>query len=333
MENVILFGASKLGKIAYLMLKDKFNILYFCDNDKNKIGSKLNNIEIISLEELKKFDNKIKIYITSQYYKEISRQLVNLGITNFEKFALIINGEEEKIAIEEKLNIKEINLGKFLYDLNISIQLNNMVYMYGAGSSILDYAFLKGLIKKFGFSTYLEIGSFIGESMDVVSSGLKKCYSISLPDETLKSFFDEKGKINFGSYFLNNKLNVIQFKEDSKSFDYNIIKDKIDLVFIDGDHSYKGIATDTKNIFNLIDTENTIVVWHDFKFNGYFRMPTVNAIYDVLPKEFHPKIYAVDNNMCGVYIPDKYIDCFNFDKEHNILYSYETQLVTKINKK
>lgn len=32
-EKVIIFGASQLGKIAFNVLKDRFHIKYFTDND------------------------------------------------------------------------------------------------------------------------------------------------------------------------------------------------------------------------------------------------------------------------------------------------------------
>jgi len=35
-ENVILFGASELGKKAFKELKGKYDIKYFCDNDKKR---------------------------------------------------------------------------------------------------------------------------------------------------------------------------------------------------------------------------------------------------------------------------------------------------------
>lgn len=34
--NVIIFGASKLGEIAYNLLKANYSIRYFSDNDKKK---------------------------------------------------------------------------------------------------------------------------------------------------------------------------------------------------------------------------------------------------------------------------------------------------------
>lgn len=329
-EDIVIFGASKFGEIAYILLRDKYNILYYCDNDINKAGKIMNGIKIILPKELKSINN-IKIYIASQYYKEIEKQLLLMNITNFEKLVISFNNEKEIIDTEEVIDIKEINLGKFFYNLNEKIVLNNLAYMYGVGSGVLDYMFLRAIIKKFQLSTYLEIGSFLGESIDAVSDVLTKCYSISLPDEALDKFFRTKYKKNFGSYFLNNKENVIQFKYNSRQFDYSKIKDRIDLVFIDGDHSYEGIAIDTRNIFNFIDRNNTIVVWHDFKINGSYRMPTVNAIRDSLGEELFKKVYSVDNNMCGIYIPDKYIEYFSFDKEEDVLYSYKTELTINKN--
>ncbi|UUN83211.1 hypothetical protein K8O62_002782 [Clostridium botulinum] len=53
-EKVVIFGASKLGEIAYGLLKDKYDIRFFCDNDNNKWNNKFCGINIISPEELLK---------------------------------------------------------------------------------------------------------------------------------------------------------------------------------------------------------------------------------------------------------------------------------------
>ena len=37
--KTILFGASKLGRLAYDYLKDKYDIRYYCDNDDKKLVS------------------------------------------------------------------------------------------------------------------------------------------------------------------------------------------------------------------------------------------------------------------------------------------------------
>lgn len=85
MEKVILFGASKLGEIAFNVLKNRYNICFFCDNDKNKWNKNFCGKKIISPNELKEHIN-YKIIIASMYYVSISEQLKNLGLENLYVF-------------------------------------------------------------------------------------------------------------------------------------------------------------------------------------------------------------------------------------------------------
>ena len=55
--------------------------------------------------------------------------------------------------------------------------------------------------------------------------------------------------------------NVIVVDIDSRTFDY---KDKnIGFVFVDGDHSYNGVKSDTENALKGINS-NGVIAWHDF---------------------------------------------------------------------
>ena len=297
-QDVILFGASKLGEIAYIMLKDMYNIIYYCDNDSSKIGSFINGIEVISTEDLLKIDKSLKIIITSSYYSTIVKQLIDMNKENFEVFSISINPHSETTKLN-KFNLREINLGKFLKSIENKIQLNNLTFITG-GSGILDYAFLKALAIKFNIESFLEIGSFIGESINNISKVVKKCYSLSLPNEFSAHIFERRNMNNFSSYFMNGQDNIIQYKCDSKNFDFNLIDEKVGLVFIDGDHSYSGVFSDTRNIFNIIDTSKAIVVWHDFKQGHEYRLPVINAVFDATPKELHKNIFLVDIYYCGL---------------------------------
>ncbi|WPC41028.1 FkbM family methyltransferase [Clostridium sp. JS66] len=85
MEKVILFGASTLGKAAYEILKYQYDIVVFCDNDKEKWGTLFCNILVVSPEKLEQqYYNKI--IITSIYHESIARQLCDKGINEYEIF-------------------------------------------------------------------------------------------------------------------------------------------------------------------------------------------------------------------------------------------------------
>ena len=110
---------------------------------------------------------------------------------------------------------------------------------------------------------------------------------------------------------------------DSKEFNFKSIKESIDLYFIDADHSYTGVYNDTKNVFDS-KKEDSFVIWHDFKVTSWkYCGIAAPAVKEVLGEKFK-NVYLVDNrqNMCGIYIPEKYQSDFEY---HEIYYSEERQ--------
>lgn len=78
-DKVILFGASNYGKVSYNILKEYYDIKYYCDNDRLKWRQNINNIEIIEPKYLQQMVD-YKIIITSDYYNEILSQLHKYNI-------------------------------------------------------------------------------------------------------------------------------------------------------------------------------------------------------------------------------------------------------------
>ena len=128
----------------------------------------------------------------------------------------------------------------------------------------------------FDINTYLEIGVHNGASMSYVvhqSKSPLNCYGIDLFDDTY-------GHYKKDILSLNQSLNNIQKNNISKSNIYiikgnsrkkdtiqkrrNLLKTKtIDLLFIDGDHSYEGVRSDFNNYSTFL-SQNAIVVFDDY---------------------------------------------------------------------
>jgi len=111
MKKVVLFGASKMGEIAYKKLKDKYEIIAFVDNDKNKWGKKLKNIEIVEPNKLLLLKDYVEIIITSAYDICIAEQLMEMNIKKFG--VLKLNDDDVKFydySVTEKNNKEKIVL-------------------------------------------------------------------------------------------------------------------------------------------------------------------------------------------------------------------------------
>jgi hypothetical protein len=56
---------------------------------------------------------------------------------------------------------------------------------------------------------------------------------------------------------------VTQLFGDSLTYDYTAFVGKVDLIFIDGGHSFRHVTTDTDNALRMV-SDRGIIVWHDF---------------------------------------------------------------------
>lgn len=84
MEQIYIFGASLAGKKAYELLKLKYEILGFIDNDPLKQGKYLESLYIYNANIIRQINQRI--FIATMYYKEIKEQLKEIGYDNYQVF-------------------------------------------------------------------------------------------------------------------------------------------------------------------------------------------------------------------------------------------------------
>jgi predicted O-methyltransferase YrrM len=174
-------------------------------------------------------------------------------------------------------------------------------FLSGAASPI-DMAILKGLAQQIPDCNYLEIGSMRGESIANVAAVAKECTSISLSPEEMKKLGFSEDLIRFNNYFSNGLKNTTHIAHDSLTFDFAQLKNKFDLVFIDGDHYDQSVKIDTQNAFTVLRNGSSIIVWHDYGLSpGNIRWSVLAGILDGTPKEKRRKIFHISNSLCAIY--------------------------------
>lgn len=338
MKKIIIWGAGNIGKQAYVWCKNRFEIFGFADNDKTKWGREFLNCNIISPDDAVSCD--YPILVATIYAEEVVRQLFDMGVPH-ERISLfqvtiqnmntyLYNFKDHELEQKYRKNIKEICMGKLLQDcVGQTIGLDAVSCVTGS-SNILDYALLKSLMIKFRLKSYLEIGTYIGDSLHIISEVAEHCYSITVPPEHPMSmkFWCQNNYMHDFSNRLVNKENMIQYLEDSTKFDFGVIRENIDLYFIDADHSYDGVKNDTEKVFKHRG-ENSFVVWHDFKCPAnQLRLSVISAVEDSLGRDEFKKVYMFDNNLCGLYVPSKYKEIFDAYCEFDVndLYTYKLDM-------
>jgi len=194
----------------------------------------------------------------------------------------------------------------------------------------MDIALLKSLAQKFSVESYLEIGTWRGESVANVASVAKRCVTLNLPDNLMAQMGMHPDYIAMHRFFSQNLPNVTHLQGNSLHFDFHELQGDFDMVFIDGDHHYEMVATDTRNIFNRINPEKTIVVWHDYANNPEeIRWSVLLGILDGTPGDLHNCIVHVFNTLCAVYLPEGMMPDRKvrpFKANHHPDYAFEVEI-------
>ena len=173
---------------------------------------------------------------------------------------------------------------------------------HDGASPITDMVLLRSLAAGIKDCDYLEIGTWRGESVANVSALARSCVTLDLPEENLLKLGKDKNHLDQYAFFSKGLNNVHHIRQDSATFDFGSLQKKFDLVFVDGDHHYKGVLNDTIKVLPLLKDENSIIVWHDYAFHPEkIRWEVFSAILDGMPEDLHKFLFYAGETLSCVY--------------------------------
>lgn len=188
---------------------------------------------------------------------------------------------------------------------NFNVEISPYTFLNGTSITI-DIAILKALALSIKDCSYLEIGTWRGESIANISDVARECVSISLSDDEMHQMKFPESMIQVQRMFSKEKKNIEYITHNSLSFDFSKLNKKFDLIFVDGDHEYPAVKSDTMNAFKLLKDENSIIVWHDY--GTTFETvcwPVLAGILDGAPAEKRKNICHISNSLCAIYTTKK----------------------------
>ncbi len=193
-----------------------------------------------------------------------------------------------------------------LLDLFPNLEETVKPYSFLGNNSLpIDLAVLKALARRYEHCRYLEIGTWRGESAANIAEIAEECVSIDLPEEELRRRGFSDGFIANMRVYSQGLQNIQYVYHDARTLDFSTLG-KFDLVFIDGDHSYEGVKSDTENAFKVLRDNRSVIVWHDYGVTTETIWWSVLAgILDGCPEQERSHLYHISNTLCAIYTKEE----------------------------
>jgi predicted O-methyltransferase YrrM len=187
-------------------------------------------------------------------------------------------------------------------------QLSNVIpekietFILDGGSLITDLQLLSALAARKDINSYLEIGTWRGESVYNVAKQIDDCTTINLSHEEMKLMGLSREYAEQHAVLSSKNPRILHIGANTRTFDFASLNKKYDLVFIDGEHSYEMVLNDTQKVFRHLIHDHSIVVWHDYAFSPQnIRYEVFQAILDGVGSKNHHHLYHPKNTMCAVF--------------------------------
>jgi len=172
------------------------------------------------------------------------------------------------------------------------------------GSLPTDLLLLRALARRAPQSRYFEIGTWRGESAANVAAVAAEAFTLNLSAAELRALGLSERYIELHGFFSRPLPNVTHLHGNSATYDFAALPQPFDVIFIDGDHRYEAVRTDTRRVFEHLVGPDTVVVWHDASRQpGEPRWEVLAGILDGLPAAATGQLVQVENTLCALYSP------------------------------
>ncbi len=224
-------------------------------------------------------------YIFKRNRKLVSNMCELFGYQKFKEFT----------CPEIRLTIPKLEIIDVVKD-DIPIELREMPWRDG-NITLIELGVINKLLHKYSPKRIFEIGTYDGRTtlnLSANSSQDAVIYTLDLPQmeecsiqpsalTNDKSFVD---KVKTGIRFHGTECErrIVQLLGDSATFDFSPYENSIDLVFIDGAHTYDYILNDSAKALKLLKNGEGIILWHDYSWVWGDVAKALNRLYSSDPR-------------------------------------------------
>jgi hypothetical protein len=143
-----------------------------------------------------------------------------------------------------------------------------------SGTSVFETYVLASLVQRLRPRTLFEFGTSEGRTtlqLALNSPEEATVYTLDLPEDHMtrydRAFPGESAsrRLPVGGLFHSHSeaRKITQLLADSASADYGLLRGEVDFIFVDGDHVYEYVRSDSENAFSMLSPKG-IILWHDY---------------------------------------------------------------------
>jgi hypothetical protein len=168
------------------------------------------------------------------------------------------------------------------------------------------------LVRQFQPKRIFEIGTFMGKTtyhLAANSGDEAQLFTLDLPEKEFSRAIEgipydqellrEGKRQEVGYYYRNSPFRnkVTQLFADSAMFDETPYADSMDMVFVDADHSYSSVCSDTKKAMRMIvkGASGKLILWHDLRPHSAVE----RAMVELCDRT---KIFHIKDTALGIYV-------------------------------
>lgn len=182
---------------------------------------------------------------------------------------------------------------------DLEVRLDTPVRMLDGHVTRDELAIIASVAKYLNPKRIFEFGTFDGLTTLNLAMNVQpetEIITIDLPEGDTKTLYPLDG---FNQKYLPNKRKlkfegtpyskqIRQIKGDSAFLNTDEFTNSVDMIFVDGAHSYEYCKNDTEKAMKML-SENGVIVWHDY--GGYREWPGVTEYLNYLAREKKLMLY------------------------------------------
>ncbi|MDO8835138.1 MAG: glycosyltransferase [Vicinamibacterales bacterium] len=257
-QRVILFGAGSLGRRALAAIDADTQVVCFLDSASGKAGTAVDGVPVRSPGDLPSLEYDL-VVITSQYSADILALLRTMGVPT--RKTAVFGSDFPRPAFPARCDRSPapvVPRDRIVREVLRVVVGDGLADVASSDTQPAELAAMTNVLRAVRPQCAIEIGTFNGESLRLIHHFAGRVYSLDADATCHARLGDDLPRAEFIAGFSQQTLPLLL-----DSIGRNPEHPPVEFVFVDGDHSRAGVASDLRALLTFRPTTRMVVLMHD----------------------------------------------------------------------